>query len=300
MKWNFSPYFVIGQSALLLLPATHTFAMSNPCTTAAAKNTLHCAYLASANPAMSGKYIKIKESQDGKAATTKIVCAAPNHFPIKAIPQSIWLANQKTNISWQFSQCLDEDCSGSRALLDDKFSITRTGNTYTAGAQHHVVVNLDPNYGVNCKALASANDSALEMRLEDAFDLLASVPVSLASTSDILNQMHALATSAASGSYSSMELSNLNNQFQTLKDEMDKAQRVNTLDGFKKVSAGSITISFGYGAYDQLQIPIPAYDQYSLGVSGLDILSVYDAQFALSSLDDSIAIVNHAQSVSTK
>lgn len=301
MKRNFKSGVIIGQSLLLSLPASYALALQNPCESAANKDAIHCAYITNSTPNMTGKYIKIKEIQPGRPALSKTLCAAPSQFPLKSIPQFFWGTHQPSNqVTWQFSQCLDEDCTSSKMLLDDKFVITQKAKNYSSGPKNTVEITLDPNYGANCKAEGTINipfDTALEMRIDDGVAMIHAVPVALTATGNVLAQMTAIANTAASGTHSPAELVDLNNQFQTLKDEMDKVQRVNTLDGYKKISAGSITISFGYGAYDYLRIPIPASDQYSLNVYGLDVLNVTDAEVAIVQLNDAATIITHALSL---
>lgn len=295
------PYLLIGQSALLFLPCSYALPVQNPCNDISNKDAVHCAYIAPAAQSIPGKFIKIKEVQNGRPATTKIFCVAPSSLPLKTIPQTLWSDRQPSNqMSWQFSQCLDEDCTTSKSLSDDKFTVTKSAKLYSSGPKNSIEINLDPNYGVNCKAEGSkqlASISALEMRIADAIAMIQAVPVALDATSDVLTQMTAIANDAASGTYTPPQLLGLDNQFQTLKDEMDKVQRVNTLDGYKKISAGSINITFGYVAYDYLQIPIPASDQYSLGVSYLDVLTQSDAEYALLQLANAQAVIANGLSL---
>ena len=300
----------ISASVLLLSPISFAMAAQSPCDATRMKDAIHCAYLAQTTQ---GKYIKVKEIQKGRPATTMVYCAAPTAQPLMSIPQSQWGAYQPgDSITWQYSQCVDEDCSSSKVLLDDKFTISKSGKLYTSGPNKFVAVALDSNYGVSCKTDAvdtkrvaglkkQVNDSSLQMRIDDATAMLQAVPVMLNNTTSVLVQMVAIATEVATGTYSQDQMTQMDKQFQTLKAEMDKVQRVNTLDGYKKLSNGSMSIQIGYSSYmsdaSVLNIPIPATDQESLAVSYLDVQSQDDAQYAIVNLNYAMSVVTNAMSL---
>ena len=242
-----------------------------------------------------------------------VYCAAPNTQPLITIPQSQWGSYEPgDSITWQYSQCVDEDCSTSKILMEDKFTISKSDKLYTSGPKKSVEVALDSNYGVSCKiddadtkhvtALKKhVGDSSLEMRIDDATAMLQAVPIMLNETASILTQMTTIAAEVASGTHSSDQDAQMDKQFQTLKSQLDKVQRVNTLDGYKKLSNGSMTIQIGYSSYASdasvLGIPLTATDAVSLGVSYLDVQNIRDAQNALANLNYAISVVANALSL---
>lgn len=300
MKGN-SALFALSPISLLLLSTSYAAPVQNPCDSIQNNDAVHCAYIGAMSQPVSGKYIKIKEIQSGKPASTHIFCTAPSKSPLKVIPQNLWSKKDAQNITWQFSQCMDEDCVTSKLLADDKFTVTKQGKVFTSGPKNRTEIVLDPNYGVNCDVKKAdkpiAYDSALNMRIEDAVAMIEAIPVVLAQTGNILTEMTSIAEDVANGGYSPSQMLNLDNQFQTLKDELDKVQRINTLDGYKKVSLGSLFIQFGYSGYEVLQIPIPATDKYYLDVAYLDVTNEYNATYAVPTLINALDVVTHAQSL---
>src|SRR5690606_25355414 len=110
------------------------------------------------------------------------------------------------------SQCLDEDCTSSKLLADDNFTITKNKDSYSSGPKSAVEISLDPNYGDNCipdtktasKAATVKNhaqDTALEIRIADAVNLIESVPTSMQGTRNILLLMQDVAIDAATNSH---------------------------------------------------------------------------------------------------
>lgn len=301
MKVQFKDLLLVTSStSLFLTPAAHLFAAPNKCDNS--PNAIHCAVV----QGDSGKFIKVKEAQKGRAATSMTFCA--NSQTLLSIAQNQAAQYQAGQpITWQFNQCLDEDCTNSKLLMADQFTITKKGKVYTTGAKKSVEVVLDPSYGQDCKVDNSTNGttlknhlltSALDMRIDDAVSLLEAVSPSLTQTTSILNNMRTIANDAATNSHTPQELINLNNQFQTLKDSIEMAQRVNTLDGYKTISGGTITISIGsWYSFATLTIPLPPTDIYSLNLYGQDVLSSYNAEAAVSTIDDALNVTSYALSL---
>lgn len=288
---------VTGGTTLFFNPTTALFA-ANKCDVN--QNTIHCASI----QGDTNKFIKIKETQAGKSPASYILCASSQTI-LSLMQNDISRYQTEQPISWQFSQCLNEDCSVSRPLLEDKFVITKAGKVYTSKHKKAVEVILDSTYGQDCKAekieVKLKNPlltSSLDMRIDDAVSLLQHVPTALTQTASILNNMRTIAIDAATNTHTTQELINMNNEFQTLKDAIDQAQRFNTLDGYKNVSGGTITISIGsWYSFATLVVPLPPTDKYSLNIYAQNVLSSMDASAAVSTIDDALNVVNYALSI---
>lgn len=289
---------VTSGTTLFFSPVSPLYAAQNKCE--ASTDNIHCASIQSET----GKFIKIKEIQRDRTPTSMIMCAS-SQTVLSIAQNQIGQYQLGEPISWQFSQCIDEDCATSKPLLDDKFTITRSGKLYTSSNKKAVNIALDPSYGLDCKAektnVQPKNHlltTSLDMRIDDAVALLQAVPTAFTQTASILNNMRTIALDAANNSHTPQELINLNNQFQTLKDAIEMAQRVNTLDGYKTVSGGTITISIGsWYSFATLTIPLPPTDIYSLNIFGQNVLTTMDASAAVSTIDDALNVVSYALSI---
>lgn len=311
MSNNFKSVFTVTFTSLLFSSCTYAIASKTPCDLAH-KHDIHCAFVTPMAP-KANKFVRVKEVQSGHPAISMTFCA-PTDRPLMNIPQNQWGPYQPGNkISWQISQCQDEDCSISKPITDDKFTITKDGKQYSSAPKTTVEITLDPNYGVNCTLdneklnkldafKRHVNDSSLQMRIDDAVSMIEAIPVAMDNVTTILNEMHVLASDAANGTHSSSQLGNMDKVFQTLKDEISKAQRFNTLDGYKVLSGGTLSIQIGYCYYNMdqcsLSIVIPATDINSLGIAYDSISDNTGAQQAVTDLNYAIDIVSNAKAFS--
>lgn len=296
MTWNVKFILALsGSASILLSPIVATANTISPCDASFSKDAVHCAYASSSVSQLTGKYIKVKVSEQGHPAFTKIFCATASTFPLMNIPQSLSAAYTPGNtVNWQFSQCTDEDCSASQTLLDDKFTITTSGDAISSGPKSKVEVQLNPAYGVNCDANDSNginSENVVSPFIQDTIALLRYVPKEINQTINLLTQMENIATQAANGTYSSTQLFNLNTQYQAIMSQIDKVQRVNTLSGVKKVNGGALRLSQTQGNKWHLNIPVPVLDLDMLNVRSTDTLSVYDAETALPVLQNALGSI---------
>lgn len=312
MGFNLKTWVTLsGGYSLLLSPALVLAAQMNPCASSYNKNAIHCAYLSDSGTKNVAKFIKVKETQAGHSPVTSIYCVGVDARPLMNIAQSQWgIHKEGDKISWQFSQCADEDCSSSRVLLDDKFTITKSGKMFSSAPKNVVEFSLDPNYGANCTAEMihprkgsdqhQLTSTSLQTRIDDAVAMMEAIPGAMNDTSILLGEMRTLAVNAATGTHTPLEYSTLNNLFQTLKDEVDKAQRVNTLSGYKKISNGTVNIQIGYNWYNleqyMLEIPLPATSNDALSITYLDLLSSYSAANAVTTIDAALDVVSYSMS----
>lgn len=301
-----------GGSVLFFSPITYAI-MTSPCDNALNKNAIHCAFVGESSLKDMGKYIKIKESQNGHMTTGLIFCATQSSHALLNIPQNQWGSYQPgDNVDWQFSQCIDEDCNTSKPLFEDKFTITRAGKLYASSPTKSVEVVLDPSYGESCKLsktdkqkiVALKNhtmDSTLQTRIDDAVNFISAIPTMLDNTANMLQQMRELADESASDSTNDSERVVLNNQFNLLKDEINQRQQVSTLNGAQYLSGGSVNITIGNYWWNNrvgsLSIPLEATDIQSLNVANLSIVNQSLAMDSQGSLAMALDVVNNAMTI---
>lgn len=302
MKKDFRSVLTISGSSLLFSFTPIANAITNPCP----PTNIHCDYL-TASSQTSGKFIRVKNIQKGHASTSMIFCAQPNQ-PIMSIPQTAknhYLNG--TQIQWEISQCVDEDCSSSQLLVNDKFTISQNKGT-TISTPSQAGISLNAAYGVNCKPEdASAIEalkqfvaySPLQIRIRDMDAVLNHLPPALDETLKSLHQMRNLAVDAANGTHGSADLANLDTQFQSWINHIDKIQHAKSLDGYKLVTGGTIHLWFGpYPNYQpdmNIDVVIPATDIHTLYLDVLHIYTQADAQNALFYLNNAIDVVNSAR-----
>jgi len=130
----------------------------------------------------------------------------------------------------------------------------------------------------------------------DGISLVQTAESAIGDISNIVISMQTLATQAATETYSDSQLQDINTQFQKLLSEVDRVASVTSFNGVNLLdgSKSSITIQVGSGdtVNDRLTIELANLTTGSagLGISGLDLSSVEDAQAALSSLSSLTSI----------
>lgn len=295
MTRNIKLIFALSSSVCAMLnPTLSTAKMVLPCNTAFSKDAIHCAYISSTDPKLTGKYIKVKVSKQGFPASTKIFCAAAGTFPVMSISQnSSGLYTPGTKMNWQFSQCSDEDCSANQALVDDKFTITKTGEMISSGPKDKVEVSLNPAYGDNCKASDAhivSDDDPLSTSIEDMVSLLQYIPEERNDTISILTKMIQVATTATDSVVDQKGRIALDEEYEKYMAQIDKLQRVNTISGVKTVN-GKLRLTQLSGAKWSLDIPSPLMDLDALGVRNTDVLTIDDANAALVVLNNAVSSI---------
>ncbi|MFZ2314645.1 MAG: hypothetical protein WAW86_03160 [Gammaproteobacteria bacterium] len=60
------------------------------------------------------------------------------------------------NVTWQISQCNDEDYTTSKSIDDDKFTINLNGKLYSSSPKVQIEITLDANYGIDCAVEATS------------------------------------------------------------------------------------------------------------------------------------------------
>lgn len=294
MTRNVKFILALSSASILLNPIIANANSVSPCDAPFSKNAIHCAYVSSPASQLTGKYLRIKATEEGHPSFTKIFCATTGALPVMDIPQSLsgkYAPGDKIN--WQFSQCLDEDCSASQMLVDDKFTITKSGDIVSSDTKNKVEVPLNPAYGVNCHASDTKynNEYAVSPFIQDAVSLLNYIPQEIDSTVNILKDMIATTIQAQSGVMNEADLIALNVKYKDSMLEIDQLQRVNTLRGVKKVTGGTLKLSQTDNEKWSLHISVPVMDLDALGIRNTDVLSASDAQAAEVILQNAITSI---------
>jgi hypothetical protein len=302
MTFHLKPiYSALLASGITLAVASPTFALTtkNPCDSR--QSAIHCAYITSNSLITHGKYIRVKEVKAGLSAVTAIYCASPNSQPVMNIPYSQRsIHHHGEKINWEFSQCLDENCSASKPLLDDSFTVIQSGKQLSSTPKSVTEMTLDPHYGVDCQPIHYAKkdlsftarhvQSSLQEQLDTAIYIIQAYPIALVETADILQRMQNIASEVAAGGSTSLDV-----KYQQLKHEIDAVQEVSTLDGMQKVSGGSIGLQIGdwwNSSSLSYTIFVAATDLDSLGIVQTDVKSIDDATAAIDQLGYAQSVVN--------
>jgi flagellin len=131
----------------------------------------------------------------------------------------------------------------------------------------------------------------------DGISLVQTAQSAMTDTLNILQRMRELADQGSSGTYSSTDLGNLNTEFQSLDNEINRVANSVSFNGISLLnnSTGSLSIQVGTGntTNDRLTILLTNTTTGSAGlnISSLDVLTNADAQAALGTLDTAIQTV---------
>lgn len=273
------------------------------------KDAIHCVY-ATGLDNQAGKYIKVKEVTNGVAKSVTY-CVNSNTQSIYTLYQHLGGVEYKAGdkVALQFSQCFDEDCTTTKSLLADTFTIAKKHHHYSATTAQ-AAIQIDPTYGTNCELPNSAtHDKNLKnrmpalhtnMRLADAARMIDMIPLALEGTAVTLQRMRELAIFAANGASSCTDKQNLDAEYQTLKDEITRIQTYVSLNGPKYVSDGSLTLIIGHAdlGSNSLMVSMPATSIAALHLQDSVIYNsactTDDAMYAVDTLNDAITTVEFA------
>jgi len=130
---------------------------------------------------------------------------------------------------------------------------------------------------------------------EDGINLIRTADGSLSETQDILLRMRDLAVRAANeATLTSADLTRLNNEFNSLMDEIDRKSTAVTFntkvlfDGTLFAAGQVLQIGPDNGATFQLTVTIPALDAAGLGINTASVGVVVDAQSAITLINSAI------------
>lgn len=137
-----------------------------------------------------------------------------------------------------------------------------------------------------------------ERNANDGISVIQTAEGALNEVNGLLTRMRDLAVqSSSSGSLGSTERGYLDNEFQSLKNEIDRISNVTEYNGQKLIDGSlSAGASFQVGIFntanDRINVSVDAANANSLGVSGSNVTTAAGAQTALSALDTAISRVS--------
>ena len=133
---------------------------------------------------------------------------------------------------------------------------------------------------------ASANAS-------DAIGLIQTAEGALTETHSMLQRMVTLATQSANGTYNSTARAAIGEEVIALKAEIDRISSTTDYNGVKPIgSTSDITVQIGPTSVETLSIAAAKMDATSLGVNGIAVGSVSDANSAITKINGAINTVS--------
>lgn len=127
----------------------------------------------------------------------------------------------------------------------------------------------------------------------DGISLIQTAESGMNQTLSLLQRMRELATQASSGTYGTSDLANLDTEFQSLKNEIDRVVATSDFNGTAVLSGGTVSIQVGSQntANDRLTVTLTQADTTTLAVNANDITSNANAQTSLTALDTAIKTI---------
>ncbi len=135
---------------------------------------------------------------------------------------------------------------------------------------------------------------------EDAIGLIQTAEGALTEVHSMLQRMTTLATEAANGTYNSVARGNIQSEVDQLLAEIDRIANNTDFNGIKPLAAAdgkasiSSTMTFQIGPSSEETITVTGADMTTevLGVSGLNVSSITDANKAIDTINEAINIVS--------
>lgn len=128
---------------------------------------------------------------------------------------------------------------------------------------------------------------------QDGVSLAQTAEGALQEVSNILTRMRELAVQSANGTLTTTDRTTLDTEFQALVSEIDRIATTTTFNGVQLLDGSTTTldIQVGINAAETISISLTDGTGTTLGVSGLDVTSVGNANTALSALDTAVDTV---------
>jgi flagellin len=133
---------------------------------------------------------------------------------------------------------------------------------------------------------------------QDGISMLQTMEGAMATIDDALVRMQQLAEQAATGSYSSAQRAIMENEFQEMRNEIDRIAGATTFNGIKMLdNSASVSIHFGKLTTDNISVEGSNITSASSGlnITGLTIADVASAKNALVTLDSAISTKDTAR-----
>jgi len=137
----------------------------------------------------------------------------------------------------------------------------------------------------------------------DGVSLAQTAEGALNEVSGILNRLRELSMQAANGTLSNSDRTTLNTEFGQLKEEIDRISSTTVFNGINLLDGSASTgIPIQVGIQDSVTndvigITLDATSANQLGITSTDVLSISNAQAALTNIDTAIDSVNQSRGV---
>ena len=137
----------------------------------------------------------------------------------------------------------------------------------------------------------------------DGVSLVQTAEGSLGEVSGILSRMRELSMQSANGTLSASDRATLDNEFDQLKDEVDRIANTTVFNGINLLDGSASTgipIQVGIGssvANDVINVTLDSTSTTQLSIDTADLNSIAGAQTALASIDSAIGAINDARGV---
>jgi len=133
---------------------------------------------------------------------------------------------------------------------------------------------------------------------QDGISMLQTMEGAMATIDDALVRMQQLAEQAATGSYSAAQRTIMENEFDEMRQEIDRVAEATTFNGIKMLdNSAAVSIHFGKLTTDNISITGSNITSASggLNITGLTIADVASAKNALVTLDSAISTKDTAR-----
>ncbi|KGP63714.1 hypothetical protein EP47_04950 [Legionella norrlandica] len=127
----------------------------------------------------------------------------------------------------------------------------------------------------------------------DGISLIQTAESGMNQVLSLLQRMRELGVQASTGTYQTSDLANLDTEFQSLKNEIDRVANVTDFNGQAVLNGGTVSIQIGSQntANDRLTITLTDSDSTALAINADDITSNANAQTAITNLDTAITSI---------
>ena len=194
-----------------------------------------------------------------------------------------------TNVESQNAQ---KNLSRTQKMLAGNFGRLSSGLRINQAADDAAGLAISEKLKSQIRSLAQA-----ERNTNDGISLLQTAEGAMNEVSGILTRMRELAVQSANGTLGSTERGFLNDEFETLRDEIDRVATTTEFNGIKLLdgSASGLTFQVGINSSSGDQISVTIADTHASALSGLDaadISAASGATSALGTIDDAITALS--------
>lgn len=188
--------------------------------------------------------------------------------------------------------------SVSSGRLQGNFSRLASGLRIATAADDAAGLAISERMRSQIKSFEVAGRNAM-----DGVSLVQTAEGSLGEVSGILSRMRELSMQSANGTLSASDRATLDNEFDQLKDEVDRIANTTVFNGINLLDGSASTgipIQVGIGssvANDVINVTLDSTSTTQLSIDTADLNSIVGAQTALASIDSAIGAINDARGV---